>query len=149
MQRRNTTKLFLSGSMAELANVSVVHPKDPCSNLCTDRKYFLILFVLHLNLNLADLYLTIKAIEWFAYLGNFFKTTNLILSSGKTDFFNCWCSVKPHHFKMQHHSAAQPSWNGPCKPSLMDCFPLFKKCVSLQTVRPKTPSYQFLSLHEI
>jgi hypothetical protein len=36
--------------MAELANVSVVHPRAPGSNLGTDRKYFLILFVSNLNL---------------------------------------------------------------------------------------------------
>jgi hypothetical protein len=33
------------GGMAELAKVSVVHPRDPGSNLGSDRKYFLILFV--------------------------------------------------------------------------------------------------------
>jgi hypothetical protein len=40
------------GRAAELANASVVHPRDPGSNLGTDTKYFLILFLLHLNSNL-------------------------------------------------------------------------------------------------
>jgi hypothetical protein len=40
-----------SDGMAELANMYVVHFRDPDSNLGTDRKYFLILFVLHLNSN--------------------------------------------------------------------------------------------------
>ncbi len=34
--------VFLSSGVAELANVSVVHPRDPGSNLRTDRKYFLL-----------------------------------------------------------------------------------------------------------
>ncbi len=38
--------------MAELANASVVHLRDQGSNLSTDGKYFLILFVSHLNPNL-------------------------------------------------------------------------------------------------
>ena len=37
--------------IAESANASFVHPRDPGSNLGTDRKYFLILFVCHLNQN--------------------------------------------------------------------------------------------------
>ncbi len=41
-----------SGGVAELANVSVIHPRDPDSNLGTDRKYFLIMFVSHLNSNI-------------------------------------------------------------------------------------------------
>jgi hypothetical protein len=42
-----------NGGMAELAHASdVVHPRDLRSNLGIDRKYFYILFVLHLNLNL-------------------------------------------------------------------------------------------------
>jgi hypothetical protein len=42
-----------SGSVAELANVSVIHPTYSGSNLGTDRKYFLILFTSHLNPNLS------------------------------------------------------------------------------------------------
>jgi hypothetical protein len=38
--------------MAELANVSGIHPRDLCSNLGIDRKYYQILFVSHLNSNL-------------------------------------------------------------------------------------------------
>jgi hypothetical protein len=38
--------------MAKLADASVVHPKDPGTNFGTDRKYFIILFVSHLNSNL-------------------------------------------------------------------------------------------------
>jgi hypothetical protein len=41
----------LSGGVADLANLSVVHPGDPGPNLGTDRKYFLSLFVSHLNSN--------------------------------------------------------------------------------------------------
>jgi hypothetical protein len=41
-----------SGSVAELVKASVNHPRDPGSNLGSDRKYFLILFVSHLNPNL-------------------------------------------------------------------------------------------------
>jgi hypothetical protein len=38
--------------VAELANASVVHFRDRGSNLGTDRKYFLTLFVSHLIPNL-------------------------------------------------------------------------------------------------
>jgi hypothetical protein len=38
--------------MAELANVSIVHPRDPVLDLGADRKYFLTLFVLFFNSNL-------------------------------------------------------------------------------------------------
>jgi hypothetical protein len=38
--------------VVELANVSVVNPRDIGSNLGVDRKYFLILFVSLLNFNL-------------------------------------------------------------------------------------------------
>jgi hypothetical protein len=41
-----------SGSKAKLAKASIVHPRDPGSNLSSDRKYFIILFVPHLNPNL-------------------------------------------------------------------------------------------------
>jgi hypothetical protein len=41
-----------NGGIAELAKPSIVHPGDPGSNLSLDRKYFLSLFVLHLNSNL-------------------------------------------------------------------------------------------------
>ena len=37
------------GGVTELVNVSVVHPRDPCSNVGSDGKYFLILFVLSLS----------------------------------------------------------------------------------------------------
>jgi hypothetical protein len=43
-----TSKLRSSG-MAELANASVVHSRDLGSNLSTDRKYLIIMFVSHLN----------------------------------------------------------------------------------------------------
>ncbi len=46
------SKVLNSIGMAELANESVVHPRDPGSNLGTDRKYFLNLFVSHLNSNM-------------------------------------------------------------------------------------------------
>jgi hypothetical protein len=39
----------MSGGMTEVANESVVYYKDPTSNLSKDRKYFLFLFVRHLN----------------------------------------------------------------------------------------------------
>jgi hypothetical protein len=38
--------------VAEVSNASVVLPRDPGSNLGTDRKYFLVLLVSHLNSNL-------------------------------------------------------------------------------------------------
>jgi hypothetical protein len=38
--------------MAELVNASLIHPRDPGSNLGIDRKYVLILFVLHFISNL-------------------------------------------------------------------------------------------------
>jgi hypothetical protein len=41
-----------SGGVAELAKESVINPKGLDSNLSSDRKYFLILFVSHLNPNL-------------------------------------------------------------------------------------------------
>jgi hypothetical protein len=47
MEMRNN-----KGGMAKLANASVIHPRDPGSNLSRDIKYFLILFVSHLNSNL-------------------------------------------------------------------------------------------------
>jgi hypothetical protein len=43
---------MLNGGVAELAKVSFIHPRDLGSNLGLDRKYFPILFVAHLNLNL-------------------------------------------------------------------------------------------------
>jgi hypothetical protein len=42
-------KVKLIGVMAELANVAC--PRNPGSNLGTDRKYFPTLFVSHLNSN--------------------------------------------------------------------------------------------------
>ncbi len=39
-----------SGGVTDLADASVVHPKNPSANLGIDRKYLLVLFVLHLNL---------------------------------------------------------------------------------------------------
>jgi hypothetical protein len=39
----------LSGGAAELANVSIVHPRDPSSNIGTDRKYCHFMFVPHLK----------------------------------------------------------------------------------------------------
>jgi hypothetical protein len=45
-------KTMLSGSLAELAKASFIHFRDPGSNLSSDRKYFFILFVLHLKPNL-------------------------------------------------------------------------------------------------
>jgi hypothetical protein len=47
-QRKN----YMSNGMADLANVYVVHPRDQGSYLSTDRKYFLILLVSHLNSNM-------------------------------------------------------------------------------------------------
>jgi hypothetical protein len=44
--------LYFRGSVAELANAFVVHLRDLGSNQDIGRKYFLIQFVLHLNLNL-------------------------------------------------------------------------------------------------
>jgi hypothetical protein len=41
-----------SSGVAELANASVVHPRDLGSNLSKDRKYFLNLLVSYLNSNL-------------------------------------------------------------------------------------------------
>jgi hypothetical protein len=41
-----------SDGMAESAKVSVGRPLDPVSDLGSERKYFLILFVSHLNSNL-------------------------------------------------------------------------------------------------
>jgi hypothetical protein len=38
--------------MADLANASVLHPRDLGSNLDIERKYFLVLFVSHLSSNL-------------------------------------------------------------------------------------------------
>jgi hypothetical protein len=46
-------RLLRNGSMAKLANASVIHPADPSSNIGIERKYFLILFMLQLNLNLC------------------------------------------------------------------------------------------------
>jgi hypothetical protein len=43
--------IIKSSSMAELANASVIHPRDSSSNLGTDRKHFHIQFVSHLNHN--------------------------------------------------------------------------------------------------
>jgi hypothetical protein len=40
------------GGVLALANASLVHPRDPGSNLSIDRQYFLVLFVSHLNSNL-------------------------------------------------------------------------------------------------
>ncbi len=40
------------GGMTELTNLYVVHSRDPDSNLGTDKKYFFLLFVSHLNANL-------------------------------------------------------------------------------------------------
>jgi hypothetical protein len=47
-------KDFLSkrGGREELAKSSVVYPRDPDSNLSSDRKYLHIMFVSHLNPNL-------------------------------------------------------------------------------------------------
>jgi hypothetical protein len=45
---------FENNSMAELANASVVRPRDPGSNLGVDRKYFLQILLSHLNSNLKD-----------------------------------------------------------------------------------------------
>jgi hypothetical protein len=46
-------KMFgLKGILTELANVSVVHLRDPGSKLCIDRKDFLVLFVSYFNYNL-------------------------------------------------------------------------------------------------
>jgi hypothetical protein len=45
-------KIFNCGGMAEFARSSVIHPRYPCSHLGSDRKYFLILLVSHLNPNL-------------------------------------------------------------------------------------------------
>jgi hypothetical protein len=44
--------LRAAGGVAELASASKVYPRGPGSSLCTDRKYFLILLVIHLNSNL-------------------------------------------------------------------------------------------------
>jgi hypothetical protein len=44
-------KIKWTGGIGELANASVVHPTELSSNLGIDRKYFLILFVWHLNSN--------------------------------------------------------------------------------------------------
>ena len=46
------TFFTLSYGAAELANVLVIHARDLGSNLDTDRKYFLILLVSHLDSNL-------------------------------------------------------------------------------------------------
>ena len=44
---------IMSRGKAELANLSVIHPRDLGSNLGTDRKYFLLcLCRMHLNSNL-------------------------------------------------------------------------------------------------
>jgi hypothetical protein len=43
---------LLSGSVSELSSMLVFHPKNPGSNIGIDRKYFLVLFVSHLNSNL-------------------------------------------------------------------------------------------------
>jgi hypothetical protein len=47
-----TMKYVKRGGMAELADVSVVHVRDLGSSLGTDSKYFLVLFVSHLNSNM-------------------------------------------------------------------------------------------------
>jgi hypothetical protein len=47
-----TSVSYESGGKAELTNPSVVHLRDMGSNLSTDKKYVLILFVMNLNLNL-------------------------------------------------------------------------------------------------
>jgi hypothetical protein len=47
--------MVMSGGEAELTKVSVVHPRDPGSNLSYDRKYFLILFLSHLKPNLQGI----------------------------------------------------------------------------------------------
>jgi hypothetical protein len=44
--------LLQSGAVAELVNASIVPLRDPVSNLDNGRKYFPILFVFHLNLNI-------------------------------------------------------------------------------------------------
>jgi hypothetical protein len=44
-----------SDGMAELAKAFVVQPNNPGSNLSSDRKYFLILFVSHSNPNLPGM----------------------------------------------------------------------------------------------
>jgi hypothetical protein len=46
------TPCKLEGNNAGLAKAFVIHPRDSISNLSSDRKYFLILFVSHLNPNL-------------------------------------------------------------------------------------------------
>jgi hypothetical protein len=50
--QKNLFDKFYSRGIAELANGSVVHPRDPGSNLCINTKYILILFVSQLNSNL-------------------------------------------------------------------------------------------------
>jgi hypothetical protein len=49
----------VSGSAAEMVNLSAVHPRDQISNLETDRKYFLILLVSHFNLTMVGSRVTI------------------------------------------------------------------------------------------
>jgi hypothetical protein len=38
-----------NGGVGEMAKASVIQPRDPGSNIGSDRKYFLILFVSHKN----------------------------------------------------------------------------------------------------
>jgi hypothetical protein len=47
----NASSEIFNGEIGGVAKASVIHPKDPCSNLGPER-FFLILFVSHLNPNL-------------------------------------------------------------------------------------------------
>jgi hypothetical protein len=51
-ERKKERKKVKRRKKAKLDNVSVIHPRGLGSNLSTERKYFLILFVSHLNSNL-------------------------------------------------------------------------------------------------
>jgi hypothetical protein len=65
--------VILSDGMSELGNESVICPRDTGSNFSKDRKYFRILFVLHLNSN------TLGVKSW-AFLEIFLHIDKVILS---------------------------------------------------------------------
>jgi predicted transcriptional regulator len=53
--------------VAELANASLLHCRDPGSNLGADRKYFHILFVSNLNSNLEVVISRALFVKIFVY----------------------------------------------------------------------------------
>jgi hypothetical protein len=91
--------------VAELANASVVHPSDLGSNLNKDWKYFLILFVLHLNSNLKGVNSWALFVNKHVYCQIMLDPNRHVVKHPKHNVY-----VERHHLKMCIDWTTEPWW---------------------------------------